>query len=127
METATGLTDAPYVLRAPEQNEPATAPQAATSIGEPMQISAGPTKGGTIQRSERTRKEPKRFRMAIMAGRNLISDDVNMRNYHTAFTDGTRQKEQERIKNLLKESRNWNELKAYLRKDEFVEMCKAEL
>ena len=79
------------------------------------------------RRSGRTRKEPRRFGGAVLAGRELTSDDISMRQYHTAFISGTKEKERVQIQDLPKEPKNWKELKAHPKKEEFIAACKAEL
>ena len=52
-----------------------------------------PTPKDLSQRSGRIRKEPQRFGGAVLAGRELISDNISMRQYHTVFISGTKEKE----------------------------------
>ena len=88
---------------------------------------SGNEQNPNVRRSGRTRREPRRFGMAILAGRDLTSEDISMRQYHTAFAAGTKEKNRIRIQDLPKEPRNWKELKAHPKKEEFVAACAAEI
>ena len=65
--------------------------------------------------------------MAALAGRELTPEDVSMRQYHVAFIAGTKEKERIRVQDLPKEPKNWKELRAHPKKEEFEAASRAEL
>ena len=73
-------------------------------------------------------REKRHLVMATLAGKSVIKEDINIQAFYSVFMASTKSTIIKiKISDLSKEPSNWRELKAHLKKTEFLLACRKEL